>query len=327
MATTTESEVRTAPYGTWESPISAKSLAAGDTTLLQIAPTAQDFQSDNESDRRIYFIDARPQEQGRCCIVECRLAANGSSQIRDVLPSEYSAKTSVHGYGGGPFVVLHNGNLAFSDAKSHGIYSLDPHTGKLDCLVRGDKDIFFADFDAGGKTLQRWLLAIREDHHSQPAINTIVAIDMETRVVHTIVSGSDFYSHPRLHTSRSGKSVLCWEQWGHPDMPWTGSQLFVASLDDGFVSHEREPKLREIKCVAGHPGIESIACPRWNRYDDSLLFCSDSSGYWQLQKLPWGHDRPVNVQLQGLEDGDFARPEWSLGRSVLSLFLRSRFLI
>lgn len=305
-----------APYGTWESPITAKSLASEDIALLQIAPGPSNPSLNHENLCQIYYVEGRPVEQDRRCIVECTFATDGSTQLRDVLPSKYSAKTFVHGYGGGAVAVQYSGNLIFSDGETHGVYSVNPRTKQVKCLVLGDEKVFFADFNTAGEILQHWTLAIREDHRSETVINTIVAIDDRNGAVHTMVSGADFYSHPQLHVNADNHVRLCWMQWNFPDMPWTGSQLFTATWNEDSTAHGQEPYLHDVNYVAGSPGVESVTTPKWSPYDDSLLFCSDRSGYWQLYRLPWADESPVHVHLQGLENGNFAGPEWTLGKSA-----------
>ena len=83
-------------------------------------------------------------------------------------------------------------------------------------------------------------------------MNDLVAVPAdgsgEPRV---LASGRDFYAYPR--PSPDGTQV-CWTCWDHPNMPWDGTELWVAPLDDPAV---RAPQ------VAGGPG-ESIWQPAWS---------------------------------------------------------------
>ena len=65
-----------------------------------------------------------------------------------------------------------------------------------------------------------------------------------------LVSGSDFYSSPRL--SPDGY-WLCWLSWNHPNMPWDGTELWVGELED-------DGKIGQRKLVAGG-SAESICQP------------------------------------------------------------------
>lgn len=308
-----------APFGTWDSPISANLLASEGISLVQIVPNAPKPKSDPPSPDKIYYVEGRPAEQGRFCIVECTFPPNASTQLHDVLPQEYSARTSVHSYGGGAFTCQYNNNLVFSDGKTNGVYSLDPRTTQVDCIVTGDEKVFYGDLDARDDILQRWILAICEDHRSETIVNSIVAIDIKTGAVHTVVSGADFYTHPRLSVAANRQAMICWIQWNHPDMPWTGSQLFIAPWVISESSEGEKPRVDAPICISGRPGSESVAQPKWDHEDGSLLFCNDISGYWQLYRLETGCTTPTRVSLRGLEEGNFAGPEWRLGRSVSCL--------
>ena len=315
----TSTPPKVAPYGTWDSLIAAKMLASEDISLLEIAPNAPKTRSTESAPDRIYYIEARPAEQGRHCIVECTFLANASAQLRDVLPQDYCARTSVHGYGGGAFTCQYNNKLIFSDGKTNGVYSLDPQTRQVDCIVPGNEQVFYAEFNARDDILQRWILAICEDHRTETIVNSIVAIDITTKTVHTIVSGADFYTRPQLNVSADRRSMICWMQWDHPDMPWTGSQLYLASWSSGDPSNGEKPHIDRSTYIAGKPGNESVAQTKWNHADGSLLFCSDRSGYWQIYRLEPGQTTPTHVNLQGLEYGNFAGPESQLGRFVSTL--------
>ena len=307
---------KTAPYGTWESPISASMLASERNSLLQVAPSRRRTESNLSSLDKIYFTEARATEQGRHCIVECTFLPGGSPHFRDALPEEYSARTRVHGYGGGAFACQYRNTLIFSDAKTNGVYSLDPQNQLVDCIIPGNDKVFYADFDACDEVYERWILAVCEDHRPEIVTDSIVAIDTITKTVHVIVSGANFYASPRLCTAEGRQAYICWMQWNHPHMPWTGSQLCLALWDSGNSSNQEQPRIASQKLIAGASRNEGIAQPRWNHADRSLLFCSNRSGYWQIYCLEPGRDKPTQVSLQGMEEGNFAGPEWWLGRSV-----------
>ena len=77
-------------YGTWPSPITAQTVAAQGLRLSYVALDGDD----------IYWIEGRPHEAGRNALVRLR---NG--RIEDVTPSDFNARTRVHEYGGGAYVV------------------------------------------------------------------------------------------------------------------------------------------------------------------------------------------------------------------------------
>jgi hypothetical protein len=74
------------------------------------------------------------------------------------------------------------------------------------------------------------IIVVREDHTTdtlQP-INTILSIstagDDNGQI---LVSGNDFYSTPRLNLEGTR---LVWLTWNHPNMPWDGTEMWVAEL-------------------------------------------------------------------------------------------------
>ena len=80
-----------APYGTWRSPISADLLATAGISLSYVQVAGES----------IYWVEGRPMEQGRYVIVK----RTKDGQITDVTPAGYNARTMVHEYGGGMYLV------------------------------------------------------------------------------------------------------------------------------------------------------------------------------------------------------------------------------
>ena len=292
-----DNSVKVAPYGTWESPITSEMLS-GQTVILS------DAIADPKSGT-IYYLEERPAEDGRSCIVAC----NGN-QINDVLPKEYSARSRVHEYGGGSMAMGSDGRVIFTDLRTFGVFALSySGTGsvKVTPLVEANAKLRFADFDMH-PNYARWILAVREDHRDGEDVdkirNEIVVIDTETKQSRVVIQGADFYAHPKF--SPDGKKVS-WVQWNHPDMVWTGSMLYAADWTSGEVGEHVH--------IAGEARKESIGEPKWSP-DGTLWFASDRTGFWQLYHLEGGNGNPQYLKLKGMEDADFSRPEWFLGALV-----------
>src|SRR5262245_13512649 len=83
--------VTTAPYGAWRSPITSQMLVQG-------AVRFGDLSADDDT---LYWVEGRPQDEGRYVIVR-RTACD---KIDDVLPPPFSARTLVHEYGGGAMLA------------------------------------------------------------------------------------------------------------------------------------------------------------------------------------------------------------------------------
>src|SRR3954462_1865470 len=102
------SERRVAPYGSWASPITVDMAASSSISLREprLAGT------------HVFWTEGRPAEAGRQVIV--RLDETGSS---DLTPAPFNARTKVHEYGGGSYVVdPDGGTVYFSNAGDGRIY-------------------------------------------------------------------------------------------------------------------------------------------------------------------------------------------------------------
>lgn len=114
-----------------------------------------------------------------------------------------------------------------------------------------------------------------------------------------LVSGNDFYSSPRL--SPDG-TQLAWITWNHPQMPWDGTELWMARVNaDGSLS-------RPHKLVGNVK--ESVCQPRWSP-EGTLHFISDATGWWNLYR--WEGER--GEPLFPIE-AEFAGPQWNFGQST-----------
>ena len=270
------------PYGSWKSPITAELVGGGEIGLEQIRIDGQD----------IYWIERRPQEGGRKVIV--RRAANG--EVTDITPMGFNARTRVHEYGGGDYAIA-EGTIVFSNFTDQRLY-LQPVDAQPRPLTSSAARRF-----ADGQFDQRRNLfyTVREDHMgSGEAVNTVVALDLDSDNGGAVVlSGNDFYSSPRL--SPDG-SQLAWLNWNHPNMPWDGTELWLAQLNgDGSVG---------VRHLLAGGDNESIYQPQWSP-DGVLHFISDRTGWWNLYR--W---RDGQVEALCPMAADFGQPQWAFGGSL-----------
>ena len=274
-----------APYGSWKSPITSDLIVSGSVSLSQ--PLI-----DGEN---IYWIEMRPSEGGRQVIVKC----DSARRISDINPAPLNARTRVHEYGGGDFVVR-NGTAYFSNFSDQRLYRRSP--GEEPQHITPVAEMRYADAiidDSRGL-----LFCVREDHTTAgvEAVNSLVKLDQKQNSDggKVLVSGNDFYSSPRL--SPDG-SHLAWLTWNHPNMPWDGTELWQARV-------ERDGSLAEAEQVAGGSG-ESIFQPEWSP-DGSLYFISDRTDWWNLYRLtPAGDTEPI-TQL----NVEVGMPQWVFGLST-----------
>lgn len=266
------------PYGSWKSPI---------TSDLIVSETVELGYPFIDGDT-VYWIEMRPAEKGRYVIVKW----SPDGKITDITPQPFNARTRVHEYGGGSFTVK-EGVVYFSNFSDQRIYCQNP--GKDPVPLTEEKGMRYADSVIDGKGN---ILCVREDHTSTgEAVNTLVSINRNGES-DILVCGNDFYSSPRL--SPDG-SLLAWLTWNHPNMPWDGTELWVASLTNGRIDHAEK--------VAG--GVhESIFQPEWSP-SGVLHFVSDKNGWWNLYR--YTGDKPeVLVEMEA----EFGVPHWSFGRST-----------
>jgi dipeptidyl aminopeptidase/acylaminoacyl peptidase len=277
-----------APYGSWKSPITSDLIVAENIWLG--GPIILDRDE-------VYWVELRPAEAGRCVIV--KHASDG--HVVDVTPKSFNARTRVHEYGGGTYVVA-EGTVYFSNFRDQRLYKQEPDIPPVP--ISPDTNFRYADF-VFDKYRER-IICVREDHTSsdRQAVNSIVSVNPGLNDGgEVIVSGNDFYSSPRI--SPDG-TRLAWLTWNHPNMPWDGTEVWVSRFKDNGT-------LGQPTRVAG--GVsESVFQPEWSP-DNVLYFISDPSGWWNLYR--WREDiSPSRIEPLHEAAWEFGLPQWVFGLST-----------
>jgi len=239
----------------------------------------------------VYWIESRPMEGGRNVIVRLRAGTR-----EDVLPSPFNARSRAHEYGGGAFAV-DGGTLYFSNFSDQQIYGGVP--GATPRALTSPNNLRFADMTPDRR--RQRLIGVCEDHRREgEPVNTLVVIDPEgPGEPRVLVAGSDFYAAPRL--SPDGWQ-LAWLSWNHPNMPWDGTELWLADITpEGSLGVRRK--------IAGGPG-ESIFQPEFSP-DGTLYFVSDRSGWWNLYRF-----REGNIEALAPMEAEFGLLQWNFGMST-----------
>jgi len=291
------------PYGTWPSRITAQIVAAQGLRLGAVAVDGDD----------VYWLEGRPAEGGRIVLV--RRDANG--RVADLTPPGFNVRTRVHEYGGGAYIVA-SGEIYFSNFADQRIYRTVAGLKEQGAAraVTPAGNWFYADatFDAR----RRRLICVREDHTNpdREAVTTLVSIpvDGQEHPGDVIASGHDFYSTPRL--SPDG-ATLAWLAWRHPQMPWDGTELWTARVNDSGA-------LEDAQRMEGGAD-ESIYQPGWSP-DGTLYFVSDRDGWWKLYREPRSGAAEL-VVTNAPVDTELGRPQWVFGTATWTFAGASRIVV
>lgn len=289
---TTNPEKAFVRYGCWPSLISSELIVSDSISIDE--PRLME--------KSLYYIERRPQEAGRCVIVE---VSDGIA--RDILPAPYSSRSRVHEYGGGSYCVDRD-LVFFCNDSDQDIYCINDEQIKA---ITSAKNSRFADLSYDRK--HQRLIAICESHHRNTVTNSIVSIDVNSGDITTLVQGADFYASPRLNSS---STQICWQAWNHPNMPWDGNQLWLASID-------LSGKIIDENWIAGAENV-SIFQPQWSP-DNTLYFISDDTGWWHICR--YRHD-DSSGSIERLTEGEkeFGLPQWVFAQSTYA-FIDSEQII
>jgi len=273
----------TAPYGSWKSPITSDMLVSETVKLSEPR-----FDGDN-----LYWLESRPSEKGRTVIVR----RTDDGEISDCIPPPFNARSRVHEYGGGAHTV-ENGTVFFVNFTDQRIYRID--SGSEPTPITPQSTRRYADLHVDRS--RNRLICVCEDHREdlpEPE-NTVVAVDINGKEpIKTLVSGCDFYASARV--SPDGSKVT-WLSWNHPNMPWDGTELWIADVQD-------DGSLGEPQKIAGGKD-ESIFQPTWSP-DGVLHFVSDRSGWWNIYR--YGDDTAKGLSPM---EAEFGQPQWVFGMST-----------
>ncbi len=274
------------PFGAWESPISAREIAAGGTSLQALSASGDS----------VYLIESRPSEMGRQVLL--RLPSRGD--FSECTPSNFNTRTRVHEYGGGEYWA-HEGVIfavSFSDQR---VYRIDDEESEPVAITPRSEIANSLRYANGTVSSDGSTIYCVQENHLDPEhiLNQIVCFPSDGSIdPRVIFSGTDFVSSPKI--SPDGLT-LTWLSWDHPNMPWDGTQLHMAQINsDGGLSNR--------KLIAGG-SEESITQPTWSP-DGVLHFISDRSGWWNL----YFFENEEITRLVEL-DADFAGPDWQFGFS------------
>jgi dipeptidyl aminopeptidase/acylaminoacyl peptidase len=293
----------TIPYGAWPSPISAADVARGQRLVSFPQVAGSD----------VWWQERLPDEGGRVTVVHH--APDG--QQRSLLPAPWNARTRVHEYGGLSYLPLPAGSpgaaggpaIAFANYADQRLYRAGPGADTEPAPLTpappagpGYQSLRYADFTLSRDGREIW--CVRERHNDGKIDRAIVAVPLDgsaatnPEAVRELVTGADFFAFP---TPSPDGSRLAWVCWNHPRMPWDGTELRVAMIENGVPGKGW--------LVEGGTQ-ESVLAPLW-RDQTSLYLVSDWPGWWNLYLASLGGD--ATHALYPAEE-EFAAPLWQLGQ-------------
>ncbi|MFI6813886.1 prolyl oligopeptidase family serine peptidase [Nonomuraea sp. NPDC050328] len=205
-----------------------------------------------------WWDEPRPHEGGRRCVV--RRTPDGV--VADVLPAGWNARNRVIEYGGRSWRPLPGGGLVFTNWADQRLYRLEPGGEPVALTAEGPDR--FGDLYLPAGLEEVW--AVRERHDRR----TLVAVPLTGGPVRVLAEAQHFVTNPRL--SPDGRR-LAWIGWNHPDMPWDGTELCVAELDESGAA-------LPYRVVMGGPGV-SVVQAEW-RGEAELYAVADPTGWWNL---------------------------------------------
>jgi len=261
----------------------------------------------------VWWVERRPDDGGRQVVV----SSAGDGQVTDHIPQGFSARSTVHEYGGASFTVVGAITVVFSELSDQRLWSVAPSGEPRPLTPAPPEPAAWRYADARAVPGCDWLVCVRERHHGAGADqveNDLVAVDLSGRADPVaLVGGHDFFAAPR--PSPDG-TRLAWLVWDHPNMPWDGTELWVADLSVGVDGGP--PVLGAHRKVTGGPE-ESISQPRWH---GDLYWMSDRSGWWNLYADDGADGRAVAAR-----QAEFSRPDWVFGQSTYDFLADGRIVL
>ncbi len=320
------------PFGEWPSPITAAEIASGQVTGSFPIILGSDA----------WWQLGLPDEGGRTTVMHL----SGGKQTR-LLPAPWNARTRVHEYGGLSYLPVaraalpaqHPGKAArgylllFANFADQRLYLAGPGvadgketptpltpdpasiTGSSGSGTLPVAALRYADFALSPNRQEVW--CVQERHEDGKVSRAIVAVPLDGSAgsdpgaIRTLVEGADFFAFP---TPSPDGNWLAWICWNHPHMPWDGTELRVAPVENGLPGKGR--------LLMGSQR-ESVLAPLW-RDNANLYVATDWPGWWNIYQLSLTGEPPRALFPA---DEEFAGPLWQLGARPFALLGDGRLAV
>lgn len=278
-------------FGTWASPISARMVASS-----------------------IRLIDARWDAEGETMVwLENRAGASalmmrrwGSLDApRQLNESDQTVRGRI-GYGGGEFAV---GRDMVVYVGSEGRLYRQPLSGGLGQPIT---PAFGATAAPSVSPDGRWVVYVHEYEHN----TALLVVDAEGQMLpRKLAFGMDFAMQPAWHPTGQH---LAYVTWDHPQMPWDGTELRLATLAYDAAG----PHLETVLTLAGGVDV-SVFQPEFSPDGRFIAYASDETGWWQL----YIHDLKTGARRQlTMVEAEHAIPAWVQGMRMFGWSADSKAL-
>lgn len=259
-----------------------------------------DVQIDRTKPGTVFWVELRYSEGGRGVV--CSSASEG--QVTEWTPEGFSVQSKVHEYGGGAFCV-DSGVVYFSNSKDQALYKQKGPDVVPERLTTEERKLRIAD----GKVYEGGIYCVMEDHNviekgeSKEPKNSLVRVDTTDGSISTIAEGADFYAYPELNQHNE----ILWMQWNHPNMPWDGTEIWRATLDEsGRKSASASKLLGE--------GSVNYQQARWDTEGRRVFCISDIGNWWNIYEVETSADGSGKLKRNVFEcESDLGGPHWVFG--------------
>ncbi|CDZ97872.1 Dipeptidyl aminopeptidase [Phaffia rhodozyma] len=292
-----------APFGSWDSPISADLITQSAISFGEIASSL----------KYTYHTEGRASEGGREVIVRTPLKDSLEEKAEDVYGPEFNARSRVHEYGGGAFHVIKETDevffINFSDSR---VYSVKPG-GSPTPITKDLKNTRYSSLKPHPlfSTTHPYLLAIQEVHEDPVDVskvyNSLALIDVRSGETKVLQSGADFYSSPRW--APDGVSI-CWILWNHPNMPWEDTQLWTGQIEG--LGEVGAKVINSKRITSGEE--TAVSQPTFSEDGKWLYFVWDKTGFSILYRVKAGSDEKPELAMEKIKS-DIVSPAWRLDSS------------
>jgi len=264
------------PHGLWPSPITPKMLSQG----LRLNDAAWD--SDGQT---LVWLEGR---SDRGVLVASTLNGDAPRDLTD----ELSVRARV-GYGGGDFCAG-SGRVVF--ASGGRLYSQSIAAGQRPKAVTPP---FGQPASPTLSSDGKWILYV----FSSEREDCLAVVDAEGKLwPKKVVEGHDFFMQPRLSADMKWAA---WVAWDHPNMPWDGSQVYLARV----VTHG-SPIFKDVKELSPK-GTTATLQPEFSPDGKYLSYLSDENGWFNfhLYDLESGASRCISRE----DKAQLGGPAWAQG--------------